>query len=302
MSEEATGHLQPATRTRTVDDHMFSVRHGPRQATFRLQLFTASGLRPVAVATQRTDEGKSLMNAAERYAEAVWTRHFPHDPEPPIWIEYQLLPGAASRFKEVTFTVTGPHQLSSPRWRHLTLEELRRLVGAVVDPDRGEGYVSRVEEAEPQMIYTVVRVAGLPRPEPFREPACMPVGIPGWRRWIRQLFPRHRGRGCCWYHRGDWHRVSATAVRLLVQAQQDGVDLENIGVHVRDQAMAEGLTGWYLEALSTLVSLGDGIAVEQDDDGHDQYLNGQHRAQAMLDAGVRTTVVLRWEEALDQPI
>ncbi len=127
----------------------------------------------------------------------------------------------------------------------------------------------------------------------------MPVGIPG-RRWVRQLFPRHRGRDCCWYHRGNWHQVSATAVRLLVQAQQDGVDLDDVGVHVHGQAMAEGLTGWDLEALSTLISLGDGIAVEQDDDGHDQYINGQHRAQAMLDAGVRTTVVLRWEEPLDQ--
>ncbi|MGY3676583.1 hypothetical protein ACVWXU_000206 [Streptomyces sp. TE33382] len=31
---------------------------------------------------------------------------------------------------------------------------------------------------------TMVRLA---RPEPFHEPECMPVGVPWWRRWARQV-------------------------------------------------------------------------------------------------------------------
>jgi hypothetical protein len=38
----------------------------------RVQLFTAPGHRPVAVVTQRAEEGPSLTNWAERYAAAVW--------------------------------------------------------------------------------------------------------------------------------------------------------------------------------------------------------------------------------------
>jgi hypothetical protein len=43
-----------AARERTADQHMFTVSswNGARMGTFRLQLFTAPGTRPVAVATQ----------------------------------------------------------------------------------------------------------------------------------------------------------------------------------------------------------------------------------------------------------
>lgn len=65
-------------RERVLDDHMFAVSAiGLKPATFRLQLFTVPGSRPVAVATQTTSEGTSLYNAAERYAGAVWQRQFP---------------------------------------------------------------------------------------------------------------------------------------------------------------------------------------------------------------------------------
>jgi hypothetical protein len=48
-----------AARERTADDHMFTVSswNGARMGTFRLQLFTAPGTRPVAVATQGPAEG-----------------------------------------------------------------------------------------------------------------------------------------------------------------------------------------------------------------------------------------------------
>jgi hypothetical protein len=63
---------------RVVDDHMFAAGEGAlRSATFRLQLYTAPGTRPVAVVVQSHGEGPSVFNAAERYAEAVWQRCCP---------------------------------------------------------------------------------------------------------------------------------------------------------------------------------------------------------------------------------
>jgi hypothetical protein len=58
-------------RQRTSDEHMFQLPAGARwRLTFRLQLFTAPGARPVAVATQMTGagDGASLTNAAEHCA------------------------------------------------------------------------------------------------------------------------------------------------------------------------------------------------------------------------------------------
>ena len=58
-----------ATRQRVTDEHMFTITSGTaRMGTFRLQLFTAPGARPVAIATQTTGEGGSLTNRAEKYA------------------------------------------------------------------------------------------------------------------------------------------------------------------------------------------------------------------------------------------
>ncbi|WP_055692570.1 hypothetical protein [Streptomyces prasinus] len=66
----------------SVDDQMFTTPGLP--GTFRLQLFTAPGARPVAVATQiASPEGMSLMNVVERFAGAVWERHCPD--QAPVW-------------------------------------------------------------------------------------------------------------------------------------------------------------------------------------------------------------------------
>ncbi|WP_159027609.1 MULTISPECIES: hypothetical protein [unclassified Streptomyces] len=61
--------------------------------TFRLQLFTAEGTRPVTVATQVSGaEGVSLMNGVEKFAGAVWERYGPIQDQPPIWVEGRLRP------------------------------------------------------------------------------------------------------------------------------------------------------------------------------------------------------------------
>ncbi|MEU6040598.1 hypothetical protein ABZ801_34885 [Actinomadura sp. NPDC047616] len=63
----------------------------------------------------------------------------------------------------------------------------------------------------------VLPVVLLPRTSPFRTPDCMPEGIsPAWRLTRQLPLGRRRGLGsCCWYHQGDWRKVSRTAIRLL---------------------------------------------------------------------------------------
>ena len=69
--------MQPLARGQW-NDRMFTAGESwGIPCTFRLQLFTANGHRPVALATQTADEGTSLTNAAERCAARVWELHTP---------------------------------------------------------------------------------------------------------------------------------------------------------------------------------------------------------------------------------
>jgi hypothetical protein len=286
-----------ARRERTIDDHMYAVaRRGPHPATFRLQLFTAPRARPVAVVIQKAGEGAGLINEGERYAEAVWQRHCPAEPRPPVWIERFLLPSHNhDDFTVVTFPVTGHYRLGPPDRRiRVTEQEIAQLIGAPFDVDRGSEFRPRMPDPEPEPRYEVAWVACLPRPEPFRNPQCMPPGAPWWRWAPRQIIPSRRGRACCWMHRGSWHQVSRTAIALVRQAQCAGVTGDDIYEHVRAQARVAGITGWQLSALDALVRYGDGIQVETYEDGSRFYINGQHKTRAMLDQGVRRTLVIRW--------
>jgi hypothetical protein len=286
-----------APRERVIDDHMFTVDRDHRpSAAFRLQLFTAPGTRPVAVVIQRHGEGASVFNAAERYAEAVWQRHCPDEDAPPIWIQRFIFPWQDDDpFRIVTFPVLGPYQLGPPgRQLRITEREIALLTGTQPGTDRGSGFRPRTSVPDPEPVYEVSWVVRLPRPSPFRLPGCMPAGIPWWRRLGRQVFPQPRGRPCCWMHQGSWQDVSAAAIRLVRAAQRQGIAADDdIREYVLARARATGMTGWELDALATLVDVDDGIQID-DSDGDRFYINGQHKAQAMLEQGVRRTVTIRW--------
>lgn len=282
-------------RTRVVDEHRFVGKPGPPlDATFRLQLFTAPGLRPVAIATQTMREGMSLTNGAELFAAAVWRRYLPEDGEPPVWIQLcQLRSRGPASFRLVLLTVDGPHALRGARWLGISLAQVEQLLGGPVDTGRGCGFVPRPPdpEADESYFYRTVWVARLPRPHPFRQPGCMPVGTPLYRRVLRQLVPRRRPRGCCWYHGGDWHAVCRAAIRLVAQAQREHLSGDQLCIRVMHRAESEGMDRWALEALESLLEYGTWIDVNEQG-----YVNGQHRAQALLDAGVRRTVVVGWRD------
>jgi hypothetical protein len=175
--------VHAATRRRVADDHMFTVttRSGGRLGTFRLQLFTAPGARPVAVATQMQGEGDSLVNGAEEYAAEVWHRRFPDLAEPPVWITL-LLGGEDSRpprFTLVTFSVAGQHELASPQWHEITDADMASLTGVPVSRDRGDGYQPWPPEPPHQVpVWQVAWTIFLPRPRLHQACAGM-VAVPG---------------------------------------------------------------------------------------------------------------------------
>jgi len=282
-------------RERVLDEHMYRLPPATAfTATFRLQLFTAPGQRPVAVATQVMGEGATLINAAEACATAVWHQFFPADAEPPIWVQ-RFLSEAGEKplaIALVTFVVgLGEHPLSSPTWRKIRDEDIDTLIGQPVDRSRGSGFVPPEPEPIREVHYDTALVALLPQPRPFRETACMSAGVPWWRRIGRQLIPRRGPRSCCWYHGGDWRTVSAVAIRLVRQAQAAGVAHDELEAFLMGHADFEKLSAWEQAALWSL--LFDTIRPYKPWPFRDGYNNGQHRAQAMIDAGVRRTLVER---------
>jgi hypothetical protein len=288
-----------AARERTADEHMFTVSSwsGHRMGTFRLQLFTAPGTRPVAVATQGPAEGGRLANWAEDYAAEVWRRHFPGSAEPPVWITLQLLPGRQGRrpdrFDLVTFRAGEPHELSSPQRFPMTDADVAALTGAPVSRDRGEGYQPWPREPDPEPVWRVAWTILLPRPEGMNR-GCITASPPWWRRLARQVIPRRTTRDCCYYHRVNWRQVSAAAIRVTRQARREGLAGDAFGDRVAVLAATQGLPAQEEEALSDLLADHSAIQPGPRFRLRAGYTNGRHRTTAMLDSGVRRTVIVRW--------
>jgi hypothetical protein len=286
-------------RERAVDEHMFRLpEHAPWRATFRVQLFTAPGLRPVAIAIQTplAGEGTSLTTAAEACAGAVWQQYCPDESEPPVWITHLILDEndtlGGSDLELVTFTADpAARTLADPEWLAVSARDVDALVGQHVDLDRGSGFVPPEIEPDPESTYVAQLVVLLPRPSPFRADDCMAAGVPWWRRLGRQIVPRRGGRDCCWYHGGDWENVNQFAIRLVEQAQRDGLPSADTAAYVLDHPDVQRLTTWEREALYSLMAWP--IRPYAPWPRRQGYNNGQHRAQAMLDAGVRRILIAR---------
>jgi hypothetical protein len=239
--------VHAAARQRATDEYMYTVACDEhRMGTFRLQLFTAAGARPVAIATQTAGEGASLTNRAEEYAADVWRRHFPGLAEPPVWIELQLfpgIPGHPERFTLVTFSGAQPHELTGPGRCRMSDADAARLVGAAVDRDRGDGYQPWSREPEELPVYQVAWVGLLPRPDGV-DRGCM-NGPPPWQlRLGRQLVPRRSTRDCCYYHSVSWQQVSAAAIRIMRKARGEALAGEAFTDRAAEMADAENLPFW----------------------------------------------------------
>lgn len=297
---EALLREQAAPRERVLDEHMFAVAYGPPlPATMRLQLFTAPDARPVMVAIQSSNEGPSLVNAAETYVGDAWRRLCPDEPRPPLWVQRQIFPDdhrANYGIDLVTFEKADAttHTVAGPEWGLIDDEILARLVGGPVDRGRGDGYVPRPPEPEPEPRLLVAPVVRLPRPRTCRAPDCMPAaGIPWTRRVVRQLRPRFAARDCCWYHGGSWHVVTCAAIDLRRRAQCEGTTASELLDRTRELAHDAELPAWEHEALLSLL-------VDPILPGRTGFINGSHRSQAMLDQGVRQVLVVEYVDPPDR--
>ncbi|TWP46036.1 hypothetical protein FKR81_37315 [Lentzea tibetensis] len=136
--------------------------------------------------------------------------------------------------------------------------------------------------------YVLVPMGQVPREVPWHEDcmrdAAVGVTSPGERSDVAGV------RRCCWYHSGDWDAVTRTAVRLIAQVEATGVE-ENYQLcqQVLDAARADGMSGWPLQALRSLVK--DPILIRKDAKLRSVIDGGQHRIRAMRDAGLTEVLV-----------
>jgi hypothetical protein len=288
-----------AARQRTADDHMFTVTAcGDRAGTLRLQLFTAPGARPVAVATQYfPGEGDPLGKWAEIYAAEAWRRALPGSAEPPVWISLRLSPepGAPPEpFTLVTFAAGDDYDLHRPQWHPMTDADVALLTGMPVSRDRGEGYQPWAPEPAPQPDWRVAWTILLPTPRGMNR-ECIRAVPPWWKRLARQVIPRRAPRDCCRYHRVDWHSVSAAAIRVTRQARREGLAGRALADRAAELAEAQDLPPREKEALAEMFTGDKTIRPPRHFQRHCHYRwgNGRHRITAMLESGVRRTVVER---------
>ena len=291
-------HEQSGHRELVLDEHMYRVKLDYGHPSMRLQVFTAAGLRPVAVVTQYLDEG-SLFNSAENLIGHVWREHFPTEPVPPLWVQRQLMhhwhDHEWAPYNLVLADVGDDFTVTGPDWPPLTQDQVDTLVGQPVDPERGD-YRPPPPAPVYRQRFVPARVATMPRTQPFRQ-ECMTStdGEPRRRPpWWTDAWRRHRrhqvDRSCCWYHCGDWVVVNKLALRFLADLPDPEADEDEIVGQVLDAARRENLDPWTVEALTSLFI--DPIVLQKDAGGRTPaFTNGQHRVQAMRDVGVARTVI-----------
>ena len=153
--------------------------------------------------------------------------------------------------------------------------------------------------------WEIVRVADLPVPVNLDhdEPPCtargphvvgvsqLAVGVNPLSRQLAQAFPR-RGGGpsCCQYHQVDWHTVCSLANFLFAHWGQDalvdwamGAPRGSAGEQFLPKLEYDALRLLWIWPLYLMVDPATGSLVD--------YYDGQHRALAMMRAGVPRVVV-----------
>jgi hypothetical protein len=138
-------------------------------------------------------------------------------------------------------------------------------------------------------------VVTLPRQNPvIADRQCM--SRVSWRRRLaRQVGPHTRLRDCCWHHSVDWQQASATAVGIARQIKGERIRGE---AEMDDRALelieAAGLPEGQKDAVFILVPPSCGITLDVlAGDSRLSYIDGRKRSHAMMEAGVRRTVVIR---------
>ncbi len=147
-------------------------------------------------------------------------------------------------------------------------------------------------QPDPEPDWRVAWTILLPRPRGMNR-GCFRTAPPWWRRLARQVIPRHAPRDCCYYHRVDWHQVSAAAIQVTRQARREGLAGQAVSGRAVELAEAQDLPPQEKEALGKLLAGYTAIQPTRLLRRRPGYNNGRHRITAMFDSGVRRTIVLR---------
>ena len=111
----------------------------------RIRVYRGSAGATIIIATELEGEnrGTSITNAAEVLSTALERRHCPDPSERMLWVEhYPAREGAGRRpacrahYALVSFTRADDGTLHCPHWRHISSEELVRLLDRLVNAER----------------------------------------------------------------------------------------------------------------------------------------------------------------------
>jgi hypothetical protein len=126
-------------------------------------------------------------------------------------------------------------------------------------------------------LFRIDQVILLPLPDPVTDPPCMADSRSRARHLVRRIVPGRTLRDCCWFHGVDWAAASEAAIAVLPDGVLDPTRTE--GRSMSDPAartlLAEPINTAGLDADVT-------------------YRDGRRRLRAMLDQGVRRTVLAQW--------
>lgn len=143
--------------------------------------------------------------------------------------------------------------------------------------------------------YKVRWLVTMPPIDPPIARDCMATSMTMPTRLAHQVTGHSVIRDCCWHHGVDWHQMSAMAVTLARRLRREHITDEDDRL-TRANDLTCALSEDQRGAVLSLLSPDDGITVhhEAGDRRRLSYQNGRKRTHAMLEAGVRRTVVVRW--------
>ncbi|WP_143267831.1 ParB/Srx family N-terminal domain-containing protein [Amycolatopsis alba] len=136
--------------------------------------------------------------------------------------------------------------------------------------------------------YVLIPMDQVPRELPWHE-YCM-RDVAGGKTSTRERSDVAVMPDCCWYHSGDWGAVTMAAVRLIAQAEATGLEQNyQLCQEVLDLARADGMSGWALQALESLVK--NPILIREYSNSRFVIDGGQHRIRAMRDANLTEILI-----------
>ena len=275
-------HIRPnfpsgsAAPGRIADVHMWTIRDG---WTSRAQAFRDEAGRTFVLITRREgDTGPGHINGAEMFRTDSWAQFFPDDQTPPTLIANNLDDPAGSFFPQIVtieFSADGIFdccQATDP-------DDIRTLDRLGAEWDEGAGYVPYIPPP-PTSVFVLrrMRVRDLP-------PRELSSDIERRDSHFQQV-----------YMAVDWGRAVRFALQLIeATADEPGLFFWRVSEAIIP-AEAEVPSNVASEAKSLCTNP---IWLQRNAD-EVRYMNGRHRAEAMLRQGVEETIV-RETRLIDAP-